>query len=282
MALVSLQRLLDVHRLAHNGVRLLGAEDQILAAKAADTDLLRPHEHDVVSLPLPAAPWRLELQVNRIELAYAALQARAGLIGSVFVLAASIAILFLLVRSARRMHSLSIRDALTGLHNRRYFDEVLPVHFEAARRGRYRLGLAILDVDFFKKYNDHYDHQQGDEALASVAKALQGAMRRGTDQVFRIGGAEFAVAVHLAEAESFEPLLEAINQAVRDLRMPRVGNTCGVMTISVGAVVVSHANWVDLGAAYKLADEALYETKSGGRDRFVVRQLLAKRAVTEG
>ena len=128
----------------------------------------------------------------------------------------------------------------------------------------------MLDIDFFKKYNDHYGHQQGDVALKAVAGAIRQALRRGADQVFRVGGEEFAVLLALHDGDELEPLMRHVNQAIRDLQIPHVGNPSGHVTVSIGATVISEARWRSVDAAYQRADEALYQAKSGGRDTTVL------------
>lgn len=265
--LTSLQRLLDSRPIRNTSTILRLQNGQPLARTQAQGDPDAAHEHDVISLPLRSAPWVLDLQINRQQLFYTALRGRAAHIGTVAVLGVSLFFLVLLVRSARRVHDLAIRDGLTGLYNRRHFDTTARLQFELARRGSCRLGLALIDIDFFKKYNDHYGHQQGDTALRSVAQALHRGLRRGADQLFRVGGEEFAVLVVLQPGEQLAPLMDKLNQTVRDLRLAHAGNPPGHMTISVGYTLIGQERWTTVDAAYRIADEALYEAKQGGRDR---------------
>lgn len=269
----SLQHLLDSRPIRNTSTILRLQNGQRLASTQARNDPEAAHEHDVISLPLRSAPWFLDLQINRQQLFYSALRGRAAHIGTVAVLGVSLFFLVLLMRSARKVHDLAIRDGLTGLYNRRHFDTTARLQFELARRGSCRLGLALIDIDFFKKYNDHYGHQQGDTALRSVAQALQRGLRRGTDLLFRVGGEEFAVIVILQPGEQLAPLMERLNQSVRDLRMAHAGNPPGHMTISVGYTLIGQERWVPADAAYRTADEALYEAKQGGRDRGVFKAI---------
>lgn len=223
--------------------------------------------HDKIRLPLTSTPWMVELSIDEGELLAAAVQGRGWHIVAVGVLGVTLLFLLQLTRSNRRVRDMAITDALTGLHNRRHFDVVSEHQFELAKRKHLVVGLAILDIDFFKKYNDHYGHQQGDVALREVAQAIRRALRRGSDQVFRVGGEEFAMLLALHDAAELEPLMQHVNQCIRDLQMPHVGNPCGHVTVSIGATVVRHDRWLSVGEAYKRADEALYVAKTTGRDR---------------
>jgi len=269
----SLQHLLDSRPVRNTSTVLRLQDGQTLAAARAGNDPATAHEHDIVSLPLSRAPWLIDLHINRQQLLYSAVRGRAAHIGTVVVLGVSLFFLILLTRSSRKVHDLAIRDGLTGLYNRRHFDTMARLQFDLARRGTCRLGLALVDIDYFKKYNDQYGHQQGDTALRSVAQALQRALRRGSDQIFRVGGEEFAVVVVLQPGDQLGPMMEKINQAVRNLRLVHAGNPPGHMTISVGYTLIQQERWGPVDLAYRIADEALYEAKQGGRDRAVFKVL---------
>lgn len=226
--------------------------------------------HDKILLPLTSTPWRVELNIDEGELLAAAVQGRAWHMVAVGVLGATFVFLLQLTRSNRRVRAMAMTDALTGLYNRRHFDVMSEHQFELAKRKHLVVGLAILDIDFFKKYNDHYGHQQGDVTLRQVAQAIRLALRRGSDQVFRLGGEEFAILLALHDEAELEPLMQHVNQRIRDLQVPHAGNPCGHVTLSIGATVIQHDRWLNVEEAYKRADEALYEAKTTGRDRAVL------------
>lgn len=268
----ALTRYLQGMPIPQTHMRLVRAGDMALAHgldEADDTQLLA---HDVIRLALKNAPWMLELQVNPRELLLASLRARMWHVTTLLLSVLGFVFLLLLTRSYRKARDLAITDGLTGLYNRRHFETVAAHHFELARRGHVMLGLAILDIDFFKKYNDHYGHQQGDEALRAVSRALKQALRRGSDHVFRVGGEEFAILLPLRNAQELEPLMQHINQAVRDLVLPHAEHPAGHVTVSIGATAVSREHWTPVDTAYKAADDLLYEAKQGGRDRAKVQQ----------
>jgi diguanylate cyclase (GGDEF)-like protein len=261
-----LQRLLDMHPIPGAQVALFSDDEQALAQRGGEI-VTSPREGTL--LRLQNAPWQVRLRIDDRQMLLLALQSRTAQCGGVALLGVSFVFMLLLMRSERRIRELSIRDGLTGLHNRRHFDATVGVQFGGAHRGSYRLGLAIIDIDFFKKYNDRYGHQQGDAALKAVAHALRAALQRSSDQVFRIGGEEFAVMTHLKGDDTLEGLLERLNQAVRDLQLAHQDNATGHLTISIGGVVVDASTGLSPQEAYQQADAALYRAKASGRDRFV-------------
>lgn len=265
----SLQRRLSSTAISDTHLRLVDPHGTIIAA-TSDQEISQEQALTVIKLALKSAPWTLELHMNQSDLLLRSLMGRSWHILTLLVLAITLVAVILLTRKSRQIHQLSIRDGLTGLFNRRYFDVIARQQFELVKRRHLSMGLAIMDIDFFKKYNDHYGHQEGDKALRAVAAAMKAALRRGSDQIFRVGGEEFAVLMPLKDLAELSALMEKLNQAVRDLQLPHVGNTCGFMTISIGATMICSDNWVTLDAAYKQADDFLYQAKTSGRDRAVV------------
>lgn len=175
----------------------------------------------------------------------------------------------------RKRHQLavqtSITDALTGLYNRHYIDMIWP-HFigQAARNGQH-LALAILDVDHFKKYNDHNGHPAGDVVLQCVAQALQHESRTGGgDLVFRIGGEEFAVLMTVANTSHAQKVAERLCRAVAGLAMEHVKSEHGHVTVSIGLALSDAPASAHYAELYKTADAALYQAKQQGRNRVSV------------
>ncbi len=163
-----------------------------------------------------------------------------------------------------RLDVLNRTDALTGIANRRQFDEVLAVEWRRARRRGAPVGLILLDVDRFKAFNDRFGHQVGDTGLRAVAAALGSACRRASETVARFGGEEFAVVVADAAAESLVRLAEELRARVAELA---IAGTDGV-TISAGvALHVADGAGGDEHALLRAADRALYRAKQRGRDR---------------
>lgn len=166
-----------------------------------------------------------------------------------------------------RLDKLSLTDSLTGLGNRRRFDEGLQASWAHARRAEKPLALLIADVDHFKRYNDGYGHQAGDDCLVQVAQVLQGQSRRAADLVARYGGEEFVVIAFGTHQEGALQLGEALCHAVAELALPHAGSPHGKVTISIGAAVAMPGDEIEPNALIRLADAALYRAKSEGRNR---------------
>lgn len=163
-----------------------------------------------------------------------------------------------------RLEQLAMTDPLTGLFNRRAFDAVAHAAVGNARRHRRPLALVMIDIDHFKAINDRHGHGGGDAVLRHVAAALQGLLR-GADSLARFGGEEFVVLAPEADLDSALALAQRMGDALRVLAVPVHGTTQPV-TASFGVTALgTHAD--DLGAMLHRADQALYASKRGGRDR---------------
>lgn len=159
-------------------------------------------------------------------------------------------------------YELSIKDTLTGLHNRRYFDNVIEKEIRVAQRNRSSLTLAIIDIDYFKKYNDNYGHPAGDSALIKVAQAIMHSLTRPNDYAFRIGGEEFGVIFSGLNSEQSLEFLEMIRDQVEKQQIEhRASDVCKFVTISLGAHINQEPDIIDSNQLYVKADEALYEAK---------------------
>jgi diguanylate cyclase (GGDEF)-like protein/PAS domain S-box-containing protein len=167
---------------------------------------------------------------------------------------------------------LAFRDGLTGLTNRRGFDEALDREWRRHFRERYPLSLLLLDVDRFKAFNDQYGNQVGDDCLRAVALAVEQAVRRPGDQVARYGGEEIAVILPQTDAVGALVVAENVRAAVAELYIHHAGNAAcgGRVTVSVGVATGLPSN----GGARRMpealiaaADTALYKAKDGGRNR---------------
>ncbi len=167
---------------------------------------------------------------------------------------------------------LSITDELTGLYNRRYFNLILPQELARAEREKKHIALIILDVDYFKPYNDNYGHLQGDIALQAVGKVLKNTLRRAGDFAFRIGGEEFGCIISFDQEQIASNLAERIRREIEDLKIAHdFSPACPYLTISLGMKVHQCGGEVppEMGRLYKSADEALYMAKEQGRNRVV-------------
>ncbi|MDX5297908.1 MAG: diguanylate cyclase, partial [Gammaproteobacteria bacterium] len=144
-----------------------------------------------------------------------------------------------MVRQRKLLESLVNLDGLTNVPNRRCFDEHLRNEWSRAERARLPLSLAMIDVDHFKAYNDHYGHAGGDNVLRLLASAMQSQMRRPGDHVYRYGGEEFVVLLPNSERQGAIRLLGALSSQVASLGIPHVASpTNPVVTISIGGVTL--------------------------------------------
>ena len=163
-------------------------------------------------------------------------------------------------------------DGLTGLSNRRYFDEHLNLQWAQCVRDRNEISMLMIDVDEFKKYNDAYGHLKGDEALKQVAGAIAQCVERPADMAARFGGEEFAAVLPATPAEGAARVGEKIRERVHALALEHRGSTVAPsLTVSVGGATLAPRPGEDPLALIQAADDALYEAKRGGRNRVIVR-----------
>lgn len=171
-------------------------------------------------------------------------------------------------RAQTALEGLAYLDGLTGIYNRRAFDEKLEVEWDRSRREQTNLALILIDVDFFKRYNDSYGHQLGDACLKHIATALSTVVVRPQDAVARYGGEEFAVILPGCDEEGISVVAQRIREHIADLKIPhRANEASDCVTVSMGAsycVVLPGAYMSEL---VTLADAALYQAKSKGRNR---------------
>jgi diguanylate cyclase (GGDEF)-like protein/PAS domain S-box-containing protein len=170
----------------------------------------------------------------------------------------------------RAMESLVVVDALTGISNRRRFDEVLANEWRRALREGDKLSLLLIDADHFKRYNDTYGHVRGDSCLKHIAEAALDVVLRPGDLVARYGGEEFAVVLPGTDETGAQAVAEDICQAIRNRRLPHEGNTPGIVTVSVGCATIIPQRGKTSQDLIEAADQALYRAKGRGRNRVVV------------
>ena len=167
------------------------------------------------------------------------------------------------MRQRRLLESHARVDALTELPNRRYLEECLHAAYPEAEQ----ISVAIMDVDFFKQYNDTYGHAAGDRVLQQVAKVLNGALQRETDFIARYGGEEFVAILPHTDRAGALLIAEGLRRAVESLGVEHVHSTDGVVTISVGGITVGPLEAHLPDDALEQADTQLYRSKEGGRNR---------------
>jgi diguanylate cyclase (GGDEF)-like protein/PAS domain S-box-containing protein len=173
-----------------------------------------------------------------------------------------------LTRTRDELHRLSYRDGLTGVYNRRHFDERIQDEGRRLARRAEPLSLIMIDIDYFKAYNDTYGHQAGDDCLKSVARSLAGTLGRPADFLARYGGEEFAAVLPATDHRGACHLAEVMHQAVAGLGLEhRSSPLGGRVTISLGVATAVPAPNSGPHRVIAVADQALYRAKQEGRNR---------------
>ncbi len=166
------------------------------------------------------------------------------------------------------LQNLAESDGLTGIANRRTFDDRLRLEWLRAQREGLPLSLALIDVDFFKRFNDGYGHQQGDECLRQVASTVAAALFRPGDLAARYGGEEFAVIMPGTLEHGANAVAERICDRIRQLALPHAhSDVAAHVTVSIGIATLTPAADADYPALVSAADAALYAAKHAGRNR---------------
>lgn len=175
------------------------------------------------------------------------------------------------ITAQKIIEQLTITDELTGAFNRRYYNQILPIEIDRAKRDGHYLGFLMIDADNFKKYNDTYGHQAGDEVLKSIVSTLQESFRRAGDYNFRIGGEEFVTLFRVKAPEDAKMAADKARQAMFDLNIEHSGNQpYHRATLSMGLMIMHPNKQYITDEIYKYADEALYQAKEKGRNRIEV------------
>ncbi len=173
-------------------------------------------------------------------------------------------------RLEEHLRALSMRDGLTGIYNRRTFDEALEREWRRALRQGQPLGLVMLDIDFFKRFNDSRGHQAGDACLKAVAQSVASAVYRPADLAARYGGEEFVALLPETGPEEAARIAERIRQGVELLAIPHgASDVAPQVTVSLGTASIRPRADQDAAQLVNLADQALYGAKSNGRNRVV-------------
>lgn len=197
-----------------------------------------------------------------------------SLVGAVDVVILTLAVLF--AQQLRRriameneLRLLARTDGLTGLCNRRAFDEMAELEWRRAQRSGLALSLLMIDIDHFKGFNDLYGHSAGDDALAAVAQCIGDNIRRPGDTAARYGGEEFAVLLPDTGEAGAVRVAETMRAAVQELDRRHVASPYHMVTVSIGVACTSERRFATLRAFINAADAALYEAKGGGRNRVI-------------
>ncbi len=174
------------------------------------------------------------------------------------------------VTDKKRIEQLTIQDELTGLYNRRYFNQVIDKEINRAKRKYHPLSVAMLDLDYFKKINDTYGHQQGDVVLKQVAEVLQKHFHRASDFVFRVGGEEFLILSYFATEAAFKDYLECLCRQIEGLAIENKEAPAKILTVSIGASFWQTEDVPNSSEVYREVDVRLYQAKEQGRNQVVI------------
>ncbi|RYF33081.1 MAG: GGDEF domain-containing protein [Cytophagaceae bacterium] len=176
-----------------------------------------------------------------------------------------------LTKANERLAQLASFDSLTGLANRRAFDEILERSFAEAWRSGQPLSLVMIDVDRFKEYNDLHGHPEGDKCLQQVARAIQTAVRRPLDFVARYGGEEMVMVLPNTDAAGAFSIAEAARYAVEAMHIPHSVNPLREVTVSIGVAFWTFNSAIQtIEDLIRNADQALYQAKANGRNKVVL------------
>lgn len=171
----------------------------------------------------------------------------------------------------KQLEESSFTDPLTSLSNRRYFNIIYEREYKRAMRLQHNIAFMMLDIDFFKQYNDTYGHLAGDETLKAVADVLKTTLKRPTDYVFRLGGEEFGVLLTETNEQETKLVAGNINKNIESLEIEHEKNGASdFVTISIGVVLTIPSSEAEQESILSEADKKLYEAKESGRNRFVI------------
>ena len=169
------------------------------------------------------------------------------------------------------LEKLSMYDGLTNIRNRRFFDETFEKTFSEIKRDKKSLAVLMIDIDFFKPYNDNYGHGQGDETLRKVAKALEKTIKRASDFVARYGGEEFVILLKDINKDGVEAVANNLLNAVRELKITHEFSKIeNYVTVSIGASFYNSSSDITKLELLLKADETLYNVKNSGRNNFAI------------
>ena len=172
-------------------------------------------------------------------------------------------------KEMQRLESLSVTDGLTGIANRRYFDDFLKAEWLRAKREGGNIGLIMVDIDHFKAFNDHYGHLEGDQCLQKVAATLKERAQRPRDLVARFGGEEFAIVLPSIHFDGVKVVADRIRTSLTAAALPHeASDTSDILTVSMGLAWAEPSSSDNMDVLIEAADEALYAAKAGGRNRY--------------
>jgi len=165
----------------------------------------------------------------------------------------------------------SITDGLTKLYNRKYFDTLFDDITNISSQNAWLSAFIMIDIDFFKQFNDTYGHDDGDTALKKVSKALNSTFQGEYEYTFRLGGEEFGVLIFDTNLQSLQAKLDILQVNIKNLTIPHSASATNFLTISMGVVIINNESYKSsIKELYKLADEKLYHSKENGRNQYTI------------
>lgn len=174
------------------------------------------------------------------------------------------------ITSQKEISELLITDSLTNIYNRRHFNTIFEAELKRSQRHNYNFVLMILDIDYFKQYNDIYGHHAGDEILIEVASCIKNSLHRSEDYAFRLGGEEFAVITSDISKKGIMHLAKTIKKNIKNLKIKHKGSDISkYLTTSIGIKTVDKKKDLDYETIFKEADDALYVAKAKGRNTII-------------
>lgn len=171
----------------------------------------------------------------------------------------------------KKLENASYTDPLTSLHNRRYFNFIFERELKRAKRSKSYITFMMLDIDYFKQYNDTYGHIQGDYALKNVALMLKETLKRPSDFVFRLGGEEFGILLVDIDEENSSKLAQKLCYTIKDKKIEHKNSKINeFLTVSIGISCCKAEDSLDENSLISSADNMLYKAKEQGRDRYII------------
>jgi diguanylate cyclase (GGDEF)-like protein len=171
-------------------------------------------------------------------------------------------------RLANNLKNMAVKDELTTLFNRKCFNYQAPLELSEAKRDKKMISMLMVDIDYFKLYNDTYGHQAGDEVLKEVARTIKKVFQRSGDLSFRLGGEEFAILFKHLKHEDISIIAEKLRSSIEELQIEHKKNEISdFVTVSIGVATVNVDDDISIEKLYKFSDSVLYKSKTKGRNR---------------
>ncbi|MDO9267130.1 MAG: diguanylate cyclase [Sulfurimonas sp.] len=172
------------------------------------------------------------------------------------------------ITDKKKIEEYSITDALTGLYNRRFFDLNFTKEHKISKRENKNLVLLIVDIDYFKQYNDYYGHQKGDEVLKTISLEMKAFFKRANDYVYRLGGEEFAISFYSNNNKIAFERADSMRKSIEELKIEHSASSVSkYISISIGLSFIPKECNMEIDEIYKITDQALYRAKNSGRNR---------------